>query len=446
MPALGPQGSATSFDLSRRRVLGMAGAVAGAGLLAACGGTSGPSAKPNSGKSYTGAYTGPKVSLSFWNGFTGGDGPYMKKLVDQFNAEHPNIAVTMTTLQWADYYKKVPTAVQAGQGPNIGIAHQHWLATLAARRAILPLDDVAKDLKLSEADFIPAIWKAGIYQGARYGIPLDVHCLASYWNTDLTGKAGVQDPSTGFEAALGKLVSAGVKQPFWMPNQWPAHMMFLSLLWQNGGQPFSDDASKASFDSDAGVQALSWMIDQIKKGMSPANVAQDTQYNAFKTGRNAITWDGIWQINDLKTTAPSLHWQMDFLPTIGSTPAVWADGHNFVLMNQKADDNKLAASKTFIDWIGQHSADWAGAGMIPARNSARAGADFKARPQAAVATKLDAFRFLPAVPGIDDVATQSYTVAVAKAVLMQQDPQKALADAARTANQLLAANRQKFGS
>jgi multiple sugar transport system substrate-binding protein len=445
MPASRSLIPATVSDLPRRRLLGAAGAVAGTGLVAACGGGSGSAAKPDAGTAYSGAYRGPKVSLRFWNGFTGGDGPYMKKLVEQFNSEHPNIAVTMTTMQWGDYYKKVPTAVQAGQGPHVGIAHQHWLATLAARRAILPLDDVATDLGLSKNDFVPAIWDAGIYREARYGIPLDVHCLASYWNTDLADKAGTADPSAGFEESLGKLTASGVRQPFWMPSEWPAHLMWLSLLWQHGGQPFSDDASEAAFDSDAGVTALTWMIEQVKKGLSPKNVAVDTQYNAFKTGRNAITWDGIWQINDLKTTAPSLHWRMDVLPTIGSTPAVWADSHNFVLMRQGGDKNKLAASKTFIDWIGRHSAQWAGSGMIPARNSARAGADFAGRPQAALAAKLDAFRFLPAVPGIDDVATQSYMVAVSKAVLMQQDPQQALTAAARTANQLLSANRQKFG-
>ena len=35
--------------------------------------------------------------------------------------------------------------------------------------------------------------------------------------------------------------------------------MFLSLLWQFGGEPYAEDGSAATFDSDAGVQALSWM-------------------------------------------------------------------------------------------------------------------------------------------------------------------------------------------
>ena len=37
-----------------------------------------------------------------------------------------------------------------------------------------------------------------------------------------------------------------------MPNRWPAHLMFLSLLWQNGGEPYAGDGSKATFDSRRG--------------------------------------------------------------------------------------------------------------------------------------------------------------------------------------------------
>ena len=98
-------------------------------------------------------YDGPAVTLTFWNGFTGGDGPIMKKLVQQFSTEHENIKVTMNTLQWADYYAKLPSAVTAGKGPDIAIMHVDSVATNAARRVIQPLDDVASALKLTEADF-----------------------------------------------------------------------------------------------------------------------------------------------------------------------------------------------------------------------------------------------------------------------------------------------------
>jgi len=436
---------------SRRSFLGLSAAVGAAGLAAACGGgTSGPpGTQQGGGGEFTGEYTGPNVALKYWNGFTGGDGPYMKKMVDQFNTEHPNIKVTMTTIRWQDYYQKVPAAVLSGQGPDVGIAHQDNLATLAARRSIQPLDDIATELKLEESDFIPAVWKGGIYQDKRYGIPLDVHSLAQYWNTDQLSKAGLQAPPKSkeeFDQAVSKIKSGGLQNPFWMPSLWPAHLIFYSLIWQNGGAPYSEDGQTATFNSAEGVEALTWMVDQIKNGVSPRNVAIDTQYNAFKSGRNAGTFDGIWQINDLKSTAPKLKWALASVPQIFDQQAVWSNGHNFVLMTQRQpDDNKLQASKIFIDWISKKSAEWAKSGMIPARNSAREDASFGQLEQAKVAENIDAFRFLPAVPGIGDVGFQSIEQAVNKATLQQQEPKQALDIAAGVANKLLEENRKKFG-
>jgi multiple sugar transport system substrate-binding protein len=445
----------TQQSFSRRNFLGVSAAAVGvAATAAACGGgSSGPpgaGGNQDSGSDYTGKYDGPNVQLAFWNGFTGGDGPYMKNLVDQFSQEHGNIKVTMTTLQWADYYQKVPAAVQSGKGPDVGIAHQDNLATLAARRSIIPLDDIAGELDLAEGDFIPAVWKGGIYQDKRYGIPLDVHSLAQYWNSDQLTKAGLDAPpatQAEFEAATAKIKSAGgVATPFWMPSRWPAHLIFYSLIWQNGGAPYSEDGRTATYDSTEGVEALSWMVDQITKGNSPKNVAADTQYNAFKTGKNAGTFDGIWQINDLKTTAPKLQWSIAPVPKVFDQDAVWSNGHNFVIMTQqKQDANKLTASKVFVDWISKKSAEWAGAGMIPARNSARQDATFTKSTQAPVAAKVDSFRFLPAVPGIGDVGAQGIEIAVNKATLLQLSPKEALSQSARLANKLLEDNRKKFG-
>ncbi|MFL6129858.1 MAG: ABC transporter substrate-binding protein [Mycobacteriales bacterium] len=439
--------------LSRRNFLGLSAAVGAAGVAtAACGGgTSGPpgTQQQGGGGEFTGKYDGPNVTLQYWNGFTGGDGPYMKKLVNQFNSEHQNIKVVMTTIRWADYYQKVPAAVQSGKGPDVGIAHQDNLASLAARRSIQPLDDIAKELKLEEGDFIPSIWKGGIYQDKRYGIPLDVHSLAQYWNTDQLSKAGLDKPPASkdeFDQTASKLKAAGVEQPFWMPSLWPGHLIFLSLIWQNGGAPYSEDGKTATFNSPEGVAALTWMVDQIKNGVSPRNVAIDTQYNAFKSGKNAGTFDGIWQINDLKSTAPKLKWALAPVPKIFGQDAVWSNGHNFVLMTQqKPDDNKMQASKVFINYISEKSAEWANAGMIPARNSAREDPSFAKQTQAPIADKLDAFHFLPAVPGIGDVGAQGIEQAVNKATLLQKSPQEALDEAAGVANKLLEENRKKFG-
>jgi multiple sugar transport system substrate-binding protein len=436
----------------RRSFLGAAGGLAGAGLLTACGGTKvgADGDTPNDAPSFKGGeYKGPKVTLQYWNGFTGGDGPHMRAMVAAFNKEYDGkIKVENTTRRWEDLYPALPTAITAGKGPDVAVIHNDWVGTFAARKTIVPLDDVVSALDMSESEFIPAVWQAGVYEGKRYSVPLDVHCLADYSNTKHLAKAGLDaapQDRQAFEDSLAELQSAGVKRPFWMPNKWPGHLMFMSLLWQFGGDLYSEDGTRALWGSDAGVQALTWMREQIDKGYSPKQVAQDSQYTAFKNGEVSYTWDGIWQINDLKNNTKNLDWGMDPVPVIGDTAAVWSASHNFVLTSQATKDaHKAEAAKFFIDYMSKQSTEWAKAGMIPARNSVREEPEVAKLPQIALAKNVDVFHFVPPVAGVGDVQVQALELAVQKGVLGRQSPEKALAEGVRTADKLLAENKQKY--
>ena len=106
------------------------------------------------------------------------------------------------------------------------------------------------------------------------------------------------------------------------------------------------------------------MAAAVGEGYGPTNVAQDSQYVAFKNAKTTVTWDGIWQINDLK--AAKVPFALSPIPTIGQTKAVWANSHNFYITRQAlAGREQAQAAKVFIDWMSKQSADWAGAGMVP---------------------------------------------------------------------------------
>jgi multiple sugar transport system substrate-binding protein len=373
----------------------------------------------------------------------------MRKLVDQFNAENQNIKVSMNVLRWEDFYPKVPTAVQSGNGPDIAIMHIDQLATNAARRVIIPVDEVATVLELQQDDFAPAVWQAGVYKEQRYGLPLDIHPLLFYYNQKEMQKAGISEPPkdrAGFEAALKEMKSAGVQNPFWVSSTFPAHLIWWSLIHQFGGQPFNQDGSQAQFNSDAGVEALTWQASNIQQGYSPKNVASDAEAIAFRQSKNAFTWNGIWMMNEW-AKVKGLEWGSAPVPQIGDQPAVWASSHNFVVTSQaQKDANKLQASKVFISWISDHSIDWAKAGQIAARASVRESPEFQAlEVQNIAAQQLDYVKFPPAVPGIGEITIPTWELAVNEAVLGKKSPKAALDQAVSKANELLAANKKKYG-
>jgi multiple sugar transport system substrate-binding protein len=437
-------------DISRRRLLGLGLGVGAATLgLAGCGGSDkkDTASSGNGGKDYT----GPKVDLKLWNGFTGGDGDIFKKLVDQFNSEHNNIAVSVATYQWDDYYAKLPGAVSSGNGPDIAVMHMDMLATFAARKVIQPLDDVAGALGLTENDFAPTVWKGGIYQDKRYGIPLDMHPVGFYYNKTLMQQAGL-DPNkppqnrADLEAALAALKKAGI-QGFWIsPFQFTGGMTAYSLVNQFGGALYNSDATKATFNEDPAVAAVSWLTKLIADGHSPKNVGQDADYLALKSGKNAFNVNGIWQINDLKKST-GLQWGVAPVPQIGEKKAVWANSHNFTIVQQRgADANKVGGSKVFINWLSQHSLDWAAGGQVPARKSVRDDPKFAALTDVnTLAAELPDAAFPPALPGIGDVNTLFYN-AFNEAVLGKKTPKQALDDGVAKANKLLEDNRKKYGS
>ena len=431
------------MPLTRRQFLAAVGATAAGASLAGCANAT-PIA--STGPAFAGSYEGPPLTLEYWNGFTGGDGPAMRALVEEFNTSQDLITVRMNVVQWAQYYQRVIAAVHAGKGPDVGAMHVEQLATQAARQTISPIDEVVTELGLAEQEYPADVWAAGTYNGQRYGIPFDVHSLGSYANTALLEQAGIQaQPTTGQELdeANAALLDAGIDGPFWMPNRWPAHLMFLSLLWQLGGEPYAEDGSAATFDSDAGVQALSWMASQVEQGFSPPNVAPDSQYTAFKNNEVAFTWDGIWQINDLQAT--ELDWSLAPVPTIGPEAAVWANSHQLVMFrSRQPDDNKLLAGKAFLQFLTANSEAWTAAGMIPARSDARESPEFLDSPQAAVAEAIDAMRFLPTVAAVGEVQAQTLEAAVADAVLGRADPAAALGAAAERATALMQGNLRKF--
>jgi multiple sugar transport system substrate-binding protein len=395
---------------------------------------------------------GNVITLSFWNGFTGGDGTYIRKLVDDFNKATPHIQVRMNAYMWIDLFQKLAGAVISGQAPDVAVMHVDDIPTNAARNLITPIDEVARALGLEASAYTSrVVWEGGVYRGKRYGIPLDMHPLGMFYNKAVLRKAGLnpdKPPRTGDEymAVLEELKGKGIQGHWVTPFLFTGRFQFETLLWQFGGELFDPEGTRATFDSEAGVRALTWMVDLVKKGYSPANVSQDADYIALQNGRNAFNWNGIWQINGLKDV-PGLEWGAAPVPRIGTQDAVWGNSHQFVLPKQRAvDPARQEAARTFIQWMSQRSLEWLKSAKIPVLKSVAESAEFKSmEAESQFARQSEYIRFPPAVAGIAD-AMLMVEKAVSQGVLGRASPAEALKAAAAQATQVVQHNRKKYGA
>jgi multiple sugar transport system substrate-binding protein len=389
------------------------------------------SSKDSSGTGETGE-TG-LITLDFWNGFTGPDGADMKKIVDQFNKENEGkIAIKTQTMPWGTFYDKIRTVVSQGKAPDVAIMHLDQVAGMASKNILTELDGLAADIELTEGDFIPQVWDAGIYEDKRYAIPLDVHPLALYYNVDLLKAAGYDAPPTTYDefVEMSKAMTKGDQWGFAMPTLWPSQLIYFSSLYQHGGESVSADGLTPLYNSDAGVEALQKMVDlTFKHQVSPKDIQQDGEVTLFRQGKVAFHMNGIWMINGFKEQE-GLNFATAPIPVLGDKKATWAGSHNFVLPKQKNEDPaRLAAAMKFVKYVTDNSLDWAKAGQIPAKNSVRDSDEFKAlEHQANIAKQVEYLVFPPSSPTYVDAWVPGEQ-AVTVALLGQKEPKAALDEA-----------------
>jgi len=375
-----------------------------------------------------------EIVLEFWNGFTGPDGADMKKIVDQFNEENKGkIHVKTQTMPWANYYDKFRTVVSQGKAPDVSIMHLDQIPSYASTGSLTELDELAAELDLKEEDFISQVWKAGIWEGKRYGIPLDVHPIALYYNKDLLKEAGYDAPPKTYEelVEMSKALTKGDQYGIAMPTLWPSQLIYFSSLYQHGGESVSPDGLKALYNSSEGVEALKKLVDLIHKyEVSPKNIQQDGEVTLFRQGKSAFHINGIWMINGFKEQK-DLNFGTAPIPLFGDKPATWAGSHNFVLPKQKnPDPEKQKAAMKFIKYVIDNSIQWAKAGQIPAKNSVRESEEFKElEHQANIAEQVPYLVFPPASPTYIEVWVPAEE-GVNLALLAKKTPEQALKDAA----------------
>lgn len=441
------------------------------GILAACGGeaattapatggdtaTTAPAtggstatAAPGTGTTPAGGLALPancsNVELQYWNPFTGPDGPFMGTMVDAFNSANPNIKVTMTSQP--EYYTQLSTAAAANSLPDVAIIHADQVSTQTFRNILRPIDDLIAATGVQSSDFPEAVWAAGDVAGKHYSIPLDIHPMTMFYNEDLLKAAGLTAaPTNGEEfAAAAKAMTTGDNKGFMITTGFPVQQIFQMLLHQYGGSEFDAAGTKATWNSEAGVKALQWMLD-AQTAFSEPNLEVDAELNAFKGGAVGMVWNGIWQTTNMTGEGVDFAGKATAVPQIGPQPGVWAGSHQLALTKQATvDPCKDAAAGLLIKYLLDNSVEWSKAGQIPASNTVRSSAAFMAvDPQASIAPSVEGAFFPPSVPGITDAYAPLGEAVSAIMSGGATDIKAALDTAAERADQILADNLSNYG-
>lgn len=390
-----------------------------------------------------------KETVVWWDFLSGGDGVRMKKLIEDFNAEHKDtIEIQGTTLEWGTpFYTKVQTAAAVGEGPDLMTYHLSRLPLGVSTGTLSEITDAdLASVGLKGDDYAKANWDAAHIDGKLYAVPFDMHAAVLYYNKDMLAKAGLigadglptgLDGIDNFTAALKKLQEGGAQYGLSIHDGAGDSLwrIFYSLLGQEDTAFFKDNKFLEGDNLDKAVKAATVMANWVKDGYAPASIEYPASIAMFTSGKAAMHINGVWEVptmTDLKAKGELFDWGAVPLPTFFDHPATWSDSHSFAIPNNQGHPmtaEKKAAVLQVIAWMNQHSTFWATAGHIPAYIPARSTEEFKTmQPNAAYAKLADTAVFDP-VSVLAGVASPIYDAAgnyLMPAVNGEMDPQTAM--------------------
>lgn len=333
--------------------------------------------------------------ISFWNGLTGSDGVTLNEMLAQFAVDNPDVSITVEMIAWNTLYQKLQTAFVAGTYPDMFLLHASEVPQYGSFGLLRDLGDqyTSGGGWLPDDDIPQSTMNGMIYDGVKYGIPLDNHGRGLWINTDMFEAAGLDtDPDSapttyegwvelfqqltldanGNNALSPNFDPENVVQWGYAVGEWP-NVNFIAGLYQEGGSFLSEDGTTVTVNSEAGVTALQKAVDLVYKyHVSPPEAGFDT-WQAFGAGALAVLPTGTWYRNQslLQTDINSRAWRNW---QFGPEKATWFGAHTFMVPAELSAD-KVEAVQRIIQWVAEHEVDWAASGQVPARLSAQEALD-----------------------------------------------------------------------
>jgi multiple sugar transport system substrate-binding protein len=327
-----------------------------------------------------------KVSLRMWvhqnEAFNAG----YQALVDAYQAEHPNVTITLESFDYDTYIQTLQTAMPAGEEADIIELFGTWTSEYAERLAPVP-EDV---LSLAEAQqlYYAAPLGGFIVNGVLYGLSQEFNCEYGgvLVNKTMYEKAGLtyppqwktMDDVLKDAQALVQRDADGVMMVsgFHFASSDPASFSFLAGILQRGGDYWNADHTSFTFNTPQARDTLQWMVDAVTvQGVSDPVLFEDATNwvgSAFFEGRVAIGYIGTWAIAEGRANYPDFadEWDYFFLPpqVEGADPVFAADSGWGMVVSPNSEHQDVAWDfAKFVAADPEHAKGWnLASGTIPA--------------------------------------------------------------------------------
>lgn len=362
-----------------------------------------------------------------------------QEIIAPFEEEN-GVTVNITSVPWESYEEKFLTGVASGEGPDVGYMYTEMMGDYVKQGAIIPFDEYLSD------DFVGTMLylDQGQVDGKQYALPIVVGGIrVLYANMDLLKAAGYDEIPTSWEdftaaaAAISESGKTGILQEWGQPDRGMLNSAFFPYLWQAGGQIFTDDGTATAFNSEAGVEAATYIKGLIDSGAMPSSVSglsEEDARAAFIAGDVGF----VASTDAFYADFDEPDFELGFVPSLEKESAGTFVASDSLVLFEKAADKELCTALAQHMLAGEQMATMhseivtyppVGSDEEPAGDS----------PFTEVYGNSESLHSLPIVAGSAGAYNALYEN-LQQMVLGQKTPEQALEDAAAKGDSALSGN------
>jgi multiple sugar transport system substrate-binding protein len=373
---------------------------------------------------------GKPIHLDWW---AWANIPQVQAIAKAYQKVHPNVDITIVNQPWADYWTKLPLALQGAKGPAIFNVHnsQHDNIIKYMAPYDIPLDQM-------EADYTNA--KVHVIDGKIYYLDLGLMSGAIYYNKDMWAAAGLTDadiPTTwdGLRAVAKKLTvrsDSKLKQAgFNFNSSFSAFQA--GLAYQLGQNMFAADGKTPTVDNAANMQVIQRFLQMYADGSGSKDFGTEAT-TSFGQGQTAMVYAWGWYEGSLRSQFPKIKFGVfrTPVPSANTTPYAFDryNGESTLGINKNAPADQQKVAQDFLKFYLTDKADLKALdlslGVFPAYKPLTGDADIKADPALRAYGEITRYIWPGTVPATFE---DNYTKMWQDILYNKVDPPKALAAA-----------------
>lgn len=411
-------------------------------VLPACGGQA--TQAPGAPVELTFMMWGAPEELAVWN-----------QIVQDFQAQNPNITVKVEVSDWEAYWEKLKTMLAASTPPDMFAMDAPLYLDYQSRgvlKNLQPYLDQDPDLL---KDVYPQTLEAYKLADGYYGLPRDFQTIVLFYNKDMFDAANVAYPTADWtyddlRAAAKQLTldtngDGKIEQYGFYSDLWDMELIWSEAIWAYGGDIISADHAKTLIGEPAARQAWQVFYDMMftDKSMPDTTTAAQFGGDPFQAGAAAMTTIGHWAVPGYN--AVTFTWDVAAMPKGPAGAATSVNSAGFVVaQGSKHPDESFEFIKFVLSSAGQTRLTELGF-AIPVLKAVAESDVFLKQPGPGIDQKvfLDSLAFAHMKPVFKGYDEWSATVGDGMAVIWtgEQDLNTTLDEVVPAADEVLASNK-----